>query len=64
MISGDYFFEDHLKYQFDNWDYCTGEDRRYYCILTFFYYNIFIYTDKFNRFYAEHIDIIKPSGAT
>lgn len=28
MISGDYYFEDNLKYEFDNWKYCTGDDRR------------------------------------
>lgn len=31
MIEGDYFFDDDLQYEFDNWDYCTEEkDRRFY----------------------------------
>lgn len=31
MIEGDYYFNDELKYEFDNWDYCTEEkDRRFY----------------------------------
>lgn len=24
MISGDYYFHDDLKYEFENWNYCTG----------------------------------------
>jgi hypothetical protein len=31
MINGDYFFEDNLKYEFNDWKYCTGDDRRYNC---------------------------------
>jgi len=31
MVEGDYFFDDNLKYEFENWDYCTEEkDRRFY----------------------------------
>jgi hypothetical protein len=30
MISGDYYFEDNLKYEFNNWKYCTNDDRRLY----------------------------------
>ena len=30
MISGDYYFADDLHYEFENWDYCTGNDRRFY----------------------------------
>jgi len=24
MISGDYYFHDDLKYEFKDWNYCTG----------------------------------------
>lgn len=34
MIGGDYFFEDNLKYEFADWKYCTGEDRRLDCLQT------------------------------
>ena len=30
MIEGEYFFDDKLKYQFDDWNHCTGKDRRFY----------------------------------
>lgn len=30
MISGDYHFEDNLKYEFNDWKYCTGADRRFH----------------------------------
>lgn len=28
-ISGDYFFYDKLKFEEENWDYCTGKDRKF-----------------------------------
>ena len=28
MMIGDYYFEDNLKYEFQEWKYCTGEDKR------------------------------------
>ena len=30
MMEGRYFFYDNLEYNFDNWDYCTIKDRRFY----------------------------------
>mmetsp|Transcript_25323 Transcript_25323/g.22348 ORF Transcript_25323/g.22348 Transcript_25323/m.22348 type:complete len:166 (+) Transcript_25323:53-550(+) len=31
MMEGDYFFHDDLKYEFEEWDYCTeDQDRRFY----------------------------------
>ena len=31
MLTGEYFFHDDLKYEFDKWDYCTEDkDRRFY----------------------------------
>jgi hypothetical protein len=53
MISGDYYFHDDLKYEFNDWKYCT-------CIHKI--NNIYIARDR--RFYQEHLDGIKPSGGT
>lgn len=52
MISGDYHFEDNLKYEFNDWKYCTGEDRR------------LIHHHHDNRFHQEIKGGIKPAGAT
>ncbi|KRX05768.1 hypothetical protein PPERSA_09908 [Pseudocohnilembus persalinus] len=30
MKTGNYFFNDNLQYEFDDWKYCTGDDRRFY----------------------------------
>jgi len=30
MISGDYYFNDNLKYESKGWNYCQTEDRRFY----------------------------------
>ena len=30
MIKGDYYFQDNLKYESSDWNYCQGEDRRFY----------------------------------
>ncbi|KAL4497896.1 hypothetical protein ABPG72_000651 [Tetrahymena utriculariae] len=30
MIKGDYYFQDNLKYESGQWNYCQGEDRRFY----------------------------------
>ena len=30
MLSGDYYFNDELKYEEKDWKYCIGNDRRFY----------------------------------
>lgn len=30
MMEGNYFFDDNLQYEFNDWKYCQGDDRRFY----------------------------------
>lgn len=30
MLEGTYFFDDQLKYEPNDWKYCTGDDRRFH----------------------------------